>query len=66
MLQTILDTVSAHPLATTSSGIGALVLSELLGFTRKGGIVKGLVDILIALGRAAAEFRKAQKEGTSE
>ncbi len=76
MLQQALDVVSAHPFATTTSGIGALVLSEVLGFTRKGGIVKALVDILIALGRVAAEMRKesgyqaeikkAQKEEASE
>jgi hypothetical protein len=58
VLQEALDVVSAHPFATTTSGIGALVLSEVLGFTRKGGIVKALVDILIALGRVAAEMRK--------
>jgi hypothetical protein len=65
VLQQALDVVSAHPFATTTSGLGALILSEILGFTRKGGIVKTLVDIIIAIGRVATEMRKEaeQKSG---
>lgn len=62
MLQEILQSVSAHPLGATSTGVGALVLSEILGFTRKGGLVKGIALFLIALGRATSEFLKAQSE----
>ena len=62
MLQEALGLVSDHPLAATTTGAGALLLSEIMGFTRKGGIFKGILLLLIALGRAAAEFRRAQTE----
>ena len=66
MLQEILQSVSDHPLASTSTGIGALVVSEVLGFTRKGGLIKGAALFFIALGRALAEFLAAQSEIQSQ
>lgn len=63
MLQSAIDLILTHPIATTSSGFGALLASEIIGFTKHGGLFKGLLDLLIALGRAAAEFKRARSEG---
>ncbi len=66
MLQEILSHVSAHPLVTTTTGIGAVLTSEILGFTKKGGILKTLADLVVALGRVIGEMRKEAMVGTPE
>lgn len=58
MLQSAIELVQNHPVATTTAGVSTLILSEILGFTRRGGILRVLCDVLIALGVAAKAFKK--------
>ncbi len=66
MLQQVLETVSAHPLATLSTTLGATAASELLGLTKKGGIIKTLADLIIALGRVITEMRKEKSASNQD
>lgn len=66
MLQQFLDLVKENPGVTTGAGVGALFLSEALGFTKKGGILKALLDLIIAMGAAASAFKKVRRDLTEE
>lgn len=62
VLPAIFELVENHPAVTTTAGISTLILSEVLGFTRKGGIIRVLCDLLIAIGVGARAFKKERTE----
>lgn len=57
MIPEILDIVSNNPGISATAATVAIATSEALGFTKKGGILKLILSILIFLGRTAKDIQ---------
>lgn len=61
MLQELLTLIQAHPVEATATGFSGWVVSEVLGFTKRGGLLKAVGDIIVAAAAAIIAYRKARK-----
>ena len=66
MIQELLNIIQAHPVETTAAGFSGWLVSEVLGFTKRGGLLKAVGDTILAAAAAVQAFRKARKAAADE